>query len=69
MIQGFWLFYPTGRPWRVEYPIKPRAMDDEAFEEAVAALSRNSGNDVDDHRAAMPIAVDRLRRFAISPVE
>jgi hypothetical protein len=32
------------------------------------ALSPNPGNDVDDHRAVMPIAVDRLRGPAISPV-
>jgi adenylosuccinate synthase len=32
------------------------------------ALSPNSGNDVDDHRPALPIAIDRRRGPAISPV-
>src|ERR1700730_14036203 len=44
-------------------------MDDEAFEEAVAALSRNSGNDVDDHRAARAVPIDRLRRFPIAAIK
>jgi hypothetical protein len=32
------------------------------------ALSPHAGDDVDDHRPALPIAIDRLRGPAISPV-